>query len=387
MIEIDSVVTFENVEKVYDGSHQAVEDFSLQVSRGELVVLIGPSGCGKTTTLRMVNRLVELTAGQILINGRDNLQMNEVQLRRQMGYVIQEIGLFPHMTVADNISVVPDLEGWKNQKKRSRARELLELVRMEPDKFIDRYPRELSGGQQQRIGVLRALAADPDILLMDEPFGALDPITRSELQDELLDLQEKVRKTIIFVTHDMNEATKLADRIVMMRNGRIVQVDSPKEMMRNPKNEFVSEFIGPKRMMDNPMEVRVKKVSSNDTVQAESELSLTEAFKRMRDKKTDYLALIDGNNAFSGIVSVDDIQEGIEQFGEDAPAEKLASCRTISAEATVLEAVHRLADVDVPALAVLDGEELVGVFTKNGLIELLVEEMWPSTALNVLEED
>ena len=244
------MIVLEHVSKTFTShgrSVAAVDDISLEVGEGELHVLIGPSGSGKTTTMRMINRLETLTSGRILIGGRDIQTMNVVELRRGIGYVIQQGGLFPHFTVADNVAVVPRLLGWTRQKRRQRAEELLALVGLPPEQFANRYPRELSGGQQQRVGVARALAVDPPIVLMDEPFGAVDPITRKQLQRELRRIQEEVRKTIVFVTHDIAEAFLLGDRIVLMAEGRIVQNGAPSDLLRNPADPFVTAFIGEDR--------------------------------------------------------------------------------------------------------------------------------------------
>jgi osmoprotectant transport system ATP-binding protein len=244
------MIVLEHVTKTFTSHGQsvpAVDDISLDVGEGELHVLIGPSGSGKTTTMRMINRLETLTSGRILIGGRDIQTMNVVELRRGIGYVIQQGGLFPHFTVADNVAVVPRLLGWTRQKRRQRAEELLALVGLPPEQFANRYPRELSGGQQQRVGVARALAVDPPIVLMDEPFGAVDPITRKQLQRELHRIQEEVRKTIVFVTHDIAEAFLLGDRIVLMAEGRIVQNGAPSELLRTPADPFVTAFIGEDR--------------------------------------------------------------------------------------------------------------------------------------------
>ncbi len=244
------MIVLEHVTKTFTShgrSVPAVDDVSLEVGEGELHVLIGPSGSGKTTTMRMINRLETLTSGRILIGGRDIQTMNVVELRRGIGYVIQQGGLFPHFTVADNVAVVPRLLGWTRQKRRQRAEELLALVGLPPEQFANRYPRELSGGQQQRVGVARALAVDPPIVLMDEPFGAVDPITRKQLQRELRRIQEEVRKTIVFVTHDIAEAFLLGDRIVLMAEGRIVQNGAPSELLRTPADPFVTAFIGEDR--------------------------------------------------------------------------------------------------------------------------------------------
>lgn len=241
------MVKFENVSMAY-GENEVLKNLNLHIREGQLVVLIGPSGCGKTTTLQLINRLLKAAEGRVLVNGQDISQIDPVELRRGIGYVIQEIGLFPHMTIRQNIEIVPKLLGWDQKRRDARAEELIHLVNMEP-RYLDMYPDELSGGQQQRIGLLRALAAEPPIILMDEPFGALDPITRDALQDEIMTLQKKLKKTIVFVTHDMDEALKIADLIVLMKDGEVVQAATPHEMVRNPANEFVEKFIGSHRLV------------------------------------------------------------------------------------------------------------------------------------------
>jgi len=242
------IIVFEGVTKLY-GQKKAVDNLNLAIMPGETCVLIGPSGCGKTTTLRMINRLVEPTTGRILINGEPNDRVPAEELRRQIGYVIQGVGLFEHMTVAQNVGVVPRLLGWPQGRIDERVDELLTLVGLDPATNRNKYPRQLSGGEQQRVGVARALAADPPILLMDEPFGALDPITRERLQGELLAIQRVVKKTIVFVTHDIHEALKLADRIAIMRQGRLVQYDTPEAILWRPADEFVQDFVGRDRVL------------------------------------------------------------------------------------------------------------------------------------------
>jgi len=238
------VITFERVSKSYGGGVEAVRELTMEVAEGETLVLLGTSGSGKTTTMKMVNRLIEPTAGRILINGRDVMQQDPIALRRGIGYAIQHIGLFPHMTVAENIAVVPRLGGWSPQRVSERVEQMLAMVGLEPSDFIDRFPSQLSGGQRQRIGVARALAADPPIVLMDEPFGALDPITRELLQDEFLDLESEIRKTIVFVTHDVFEAVKMGDRIALLHEGRLQQLATPRELVERPANAFVDQFLG-----------------------------------------------------------------------------------------------------------------------------------------------
>lgn len=239
-------IVLKDVTKTYPGQViPAVESFSMDIAPGELIMFVGPSGCGKTTTMKMINRIIEPSSGSITIDGEDVLSLNPNELRRRIGYVIQQIGLFPHMTIAENISVVPKLLGWDKKRTRERVEELLAVVELDPKTFASRYPRQLSGGQQQRVGVARALAADPPVMLMDEPFGATDPITREKLQSEFLRLQEKLSKTIVFVTHDFDEAVRLGDRIaVLSERSQIEQFDTPANILANPANDYVSQFVG-----------------------------------------------------------------------------------------------------------------------------------------------
>lgn len=238
------MITFDNVSKEYPDGTNAVRDLNLTIQPGEFFVVIGPSGCGKTTMLKMINRLIRLTKGTISIDNKRISDYNIDELRWNIGYVLQQIALFPHMTILENISIVPELKGWDKEKIRRRVDELLEMVGLDPKTYRDRKPKELSGGQQQRVGVVRALAADPDIILMDEPFSALDPISREKLQEDLFTLQRNIKKTIVFVTHDMKEAIKLGDRICVMNEGSIVQVGTPEELLKNPADDFVRNFVG-----------------------------------------------------------------------------------------------------------------------------------------------
>lgn len=241
------MIVFEHIWKLYSESVPAVCDLSMEVEEGETLVLLGTSGSGKTTTMKMVNRLIEPTCGRILIDGTDIMNQDLIGLRRKIGYAIQHIGLFPHMTVAENIAVVPKLLKWPTTQIYRRVNVLLAMVGLKPDDFRDRYPAQLSGGQRQRVGVARALAADPPIVLMDEPFGALDPITREQLQNEFIELKSKIKKTIIFVTHDVFEAVKMGDRIALLDAGRLQQLDTPRELVENPANEFIEQFLGQHR--------------------------------------------------------------------------------------------------------------------------------------------
>jgi len=242
----DVLIRLENVTKQYGGTEQpAVSSLTLEVIRGEVLVLVGPSGCGKSTTLRLINRLIEPTSGKLYLDGEDVTSINPSLLRRKIGYVIQQVGLFPHRTIAENIGTVPKLLGWDKKRIDERVDELLEVVSMDPHTYRERYPKELSGGQAQRVGVARALAADPDVLLMDEPFGAIDPITRDRLQNEFLRLQQDLKKTIVFVTHDIDEAIKMGNRIAILREGsEIAQLDTPEAILADPADEFVENFLG-----------------------------------------------------------------------------------------------------------------------------------------------
>ncbi|MCE7792339.1 ABC transporter ATP-binding protein [Salipaludibacillus sp. CUR1] len=241
------MIEFDNVSKVFNGGTKAVNDVSFKVKEGEIFVLIGPSGCGKTTTLKMINRLIDSSEGTIRVHNKNIQDMNIKKLRWNIGYVLQQIALFPHMTIKENIAVVPELIKWPQEKIDKRVDELLEMVGLDPGTYRDRKPDELSGGQQQRIGVVRALAGDPDIILMDEPFSALDPISREQLQEDIKKLQEEIKKTVVFVTHDIEEALKLGHHICLMKDGKVVQIGSPAELLENPADEFVKEFLGDRK--------------------------------------------------------------------------------------------------------------------------------------------
>jgi osmoprotectant transport system ATP-binding protein len=255
------VIQIENLNKQF-GSITAVEDVSFNVEEGQICVLLGPSGCGKTTTLKMINRLITPTSGTIRIGGRDTSDLDSVTLKRSIGYVIQQVGLFPNMTVEENICVVPNLLGWDKTKSRKRAAELLEVVALDPSRFLKRYPCELSGGQQQRVGVARALAADPPVMLMDEPFGAIDPINREVIQDEFMRIQRLVNKTVLFVSHDIDEAVKMADCVALFHNGKIQQFGTSDDLLARPNSEFVANFMGGDRIMKRLRLLRAADVAS-----------------------------------------------------------------------------------------------------------------------------
>jgi osmoprotectant transport system ATP-binding protein len=297
------MIEFRRVSKTYPGSGTpVVNDLSFEILEGEICVLVGPSGCGKTTTMRMVNRLIEPTEGEILIDGEPNTAMSGTQLRRKIGYAIQQIGLFPHRTIAENIATVPSLLGWDKQRIKARVDELLELVGLDPDDYRARYPAELSGGQQQRVGVARAMAADPPIMLMDEPFGAVDPITRERLQDEFLSIQQNIKKTIVFVTHDIDEAIKMGDKIAILEQGGfLAQYDTPENVLSKPNSEFVASFVGSDRILKRLSLTRVGEM------QLEPANGGTEDLPCISERLTvrDALSEIIGSGATRGVVEKD----------------------------------------------------------------------------------
>lgn len=296
------MIRFDKVTKQFPDGTEALKDISLSLPARQLTAIIGPSGCGKTTLMKMVNKLENPTSGAVYIDEEPITGMDEVKLRRSIGYVIQRIGLFPHMTIKENVSLVPKLLDWPADKTERRAEELLRLVGLDPATFMERYPLELSGGQQQRVGVVRALAGDPNIVLMDEPFSALDPISREQLQDELRHLQQEIHKTIVFVTHDMDEALKIADTIVVMRDGRIEQIGSPQQLIDEPANEFVHNFIGAERINQKRSfgDRRLKEFSflldlswTGEARQIEAETTISEAHQLLESSKEQRLAVVE----------------------------------------------------------------------------------------------
>src|SRR5213596_554975 len=307
-------LVFDEVTKRYPGrSEPAVNSLSLVVPAGEICVLVGPSGGGKTTAMKMVNRLIDITEGDILIDGRSVRSLNVIELRRQVGYVIQHVGLFPHMSVADNIGTVPRLLGWPKDRIRKRAGELIELVGLDPEEHPDAYPAQLSGGQQQRVGLARAMAADPAVMLMDEPFGALDPITRVRLQDEFLRLHTELRKTVIFVTHDIDEAIKMGDRIAILREGGVlVQYDTPDAILADPADDFVERFVGADRSLKRLALKRLSEIELLDVPNGDGSLyptvaastTLRDALSLMLEEGRRELAVVDEGRV-SGLCSVE----------------------------------------------------------------------------------
>lgn len=361
------MIRLESVSKRYPNGHLAVDDLSLEVPAGETTVLVGPSGCGKTTTLKMVNRIIEPTAGRIFIGDDDVTAADPVELRRRIGYVIQQIGLFPHQTIAANVGTVPRLLGWSRSDTQSRAHDLLGLVGLDPGTYAHRYPAQLSGGQRQRVGVARALAADPPVLLMDEPFGAIDPVTRERLQDEFLRLQDELHKTVVFVTHDVEEAVKMGDRIAILDVGGVLaQYDTPAAILGNPANDMVADFVGRdralKRLKVTPIDLEC--LEHPPTVQPTD--SLDEARRVMDAQGAGWVAVVNGDTKLRGHVraanadgsgTVDDHTERVEAW--------------VSVDDFLENALARMLLTDYGWVAVVDGDEFVGVLTPEAIYQAL----------------
>lgn len=357
------------------GEREVLHDLSLSIPAGQLAVLIGPSGCGKTTTLQLINRLLTPTSGTVFVDGRDIAGVDPVQLRRSIGYVIQEIGLFPHMTIRQNIEIVPRLLGWDEARRRARTAELMQLVGLE-ERYLDVYPSSLSGGQQQRIGLLRALAAEPPIILMDEPFGALDPITRESLQDEIMALQKKLGKTVVFVTHDMDEALKIADVIILMKDGAVVQAASPEELLTDPANEFVEHFIGKHRLYSGRADT-VRDVMRPGAVCAEQTLGLAESVALMERKGVPSLFVVDRDGRLLGQVTIEDIENAAHKKGRTLDCLVHAAVPTVRPDDTAKSAFDLLMEKKADVLAVVDsGQKVLGVVTRTSMVKSLAQVVW-----------
>jgi len=368
------MIKFNGVNMAY-GENTVIRDLNLEIGDGELAVLIGPSGCGKTTTLQLINRLLNPVSGQILIDGTDIRTMDPVTLRRNIGYVIQEIGLFPHMTIEQNIEIVPKLLKWPEEERKARTLELLSLVGLDPATYLGRYPANLSGGQQQRIGLLRALAAQPPIILMDEPFGALDPITRDILQDEIKNLQKKLRKTIVFVTHDMSEAIKIADVIVLMKDGVVVQAAPPDALLTNPANEFVEQFIGRHRKYNGKVDT-VADVMRSKVFWVTSDMGLAQSIALMEHRQVSSIIVVDGEERLLGSVGIEDLVNKVKP-GKTMADIKLNDIETIAPGAPAKDAFASLVGNKLDVLVVVDGDKRVlGVVTKTSMVKSLAHALW-----------
>ena len=368
MIEIKNIVKTA-------GEKVILDDISLTIESGSFVVLIGPSGCGKTTTLKLLNKLIEPTSGEIYIDGKPISKEDQIKLRRNIGYVIQNIGLFPHLTIKENIELIPKLKGDKSEEEISETTErLVKMVGLDPDEFLYKYPTELSGGQQQRIGVIRAIATDADIILMDEPFSALDPITRTQLQEWLYELQQELKKTIIFVTHDMDEALKLADKICIMQGGKIQQYDTAENLLKHPANSFVKDFIGSDRLWSAPEYIKAKDIMIKDPVKAIETRTVIQAMEIMRTNKVDSILVTDKNNLLVGILTIKELrQNGIQDYyiykvmNQD-PLFIYEDCNLIE----ILNIMNNKNVGHIPVVS-RDGQ-LVGLITRSSLLSVLSEQ-------------
>jgi osmoprotectant transport system ATP-binding protein len=379
-----AVVELDHVSKRYGpaSSKPAVEDLSLTIPAGEICVLVGPSGCGKTTTMKMINRLVEPTGGRVLIDGQDVASLPAVELRRRIGYVIQQVGLFPHMTIAQHVAVVPQLLRWPAARVRERVDELLALVGLEPASYRRRYPAELSGGERQRVGVARALAADPPVMLMDEPFGAVDPIRRERLQNEFLRLQAQVRKTIVFVTHDVDEAIKMADRIAILKIGGILaQYDTPDVILSAPASEFVERFVGADRGLKRLSLARVRDLELQEPVIAHIGEAGDVVRARLAAAESRYALVVDARRQPVGWVADDELDATAITEEMAAPGSGL-----LQPESTLRDALSTMLASGVQLGVVVNGQnEVLGVISVEQISALLaqpasVQEQSPAPA-------
>lgn len=367
------MIEFQHVSKIYKGGKVAVEDVNLSFEKGEFICFIGTSGSGKTTSMRMINRMTEPSKGKIMIDGQDIQKMNAVELRRKIGYVIQSIGLMPHMTIRENITLVQKLLKVDQATQDATAEKMIDLVEL-PREMLDRYPNELSGGQQQRIGVVRALAADQDIILMDEPFGALDPITRDSLQDLVKDLQERLGKTIVFVTHDMDEALKLASRIAIMSEGKVIQFDTPENILRHPANQFVEEILGEDRLLQaKPDTTKVNEVMLNTAITITTEKSIQEALRLMREKRVDTLLVTDNQNILKGFVDIESINKNrglTSSVGDIIQTEVFF----VKENALLRNTLQRILKRGLKYVPVVDNDrKIVGILTRASLVDIVYD--------------
>ncbi|GAA6310074.1 ABC transporter ATP-binding protein [Intestinibacter bartlettii] len=368
MIEIKNIVKTA-------GEKVILDDISLTIESGSFVALIGPSGCGKTTTLKLLNKLIEPTSGEIYIDGKPISKEDPIKLRRNIGYVIQNIGLFPHLTIKENIELIPKLKGDKSEEEISETTErLVKMVGLDPDEFLYKYPTELSGGQQQRIGVIRAIATDADIILMDEPFSALDPITRTQLQEWLYELQQELKKTIIFVTHDMDEALKLADKICIMQGGKIQQYDTAENLLKHPANSFVKDFIGSDRLWSAPEYIKAKDIMIKEPVKAIETRTVIQAMEIMRTNKVDSILVTDKNNLLVGILTIKELRRnGIQDYYIYKVMNK--DPLFIYEDCNLIEILNIMNNQNVGHIPVVSRDgQLVGLITRSSLLSVLSEQ-------------
>ncbi|HEY8892224.1 MAG TPA: ABC transporter ATP-binding protein [Clostridium sp.] len=368
------MIEFRHVNKSFSG-RQILKDINITIGDEELVVFIGPSGCGKTTTLKMINKLLTPTSGEILINGDKIEDKNTIKLRRNMGYVIQQAGLLPHLTIADNIGLIASIEKMPKEKIDAKVIELLNLVGLDPDEFKNKYPNQLSGGEQQRVGVARALIMDPDVILMDEPFSALDPITKAQLQDEIFNIQQNVRKTIIFVTHDMDEALKLGDKICILEDGHVVQFDTPEELLKNPVNDFVRDFVGKNRIWTQPELIKAKDIMIAKPIKSVAERTILQAIEIMKSSNVDSLLIVDKLGILSGIVTLKQIRTTLRANPDKTVKLKdimKTELITVNQEDSIIDILELIKKEDINFVPVVDDNfKLSGLLTKSSLLSIL----------------
>lgn len=363
------MIVFENVDKAYKNK-QVLTNVNLTINSGEFMVLIGSSGCGKTTLLKSINKLHSINGGSIKIDGVPIENQDSIKIRRRIGYVVQDAGLFPHLTVAENISTVLKINEYPQEKIAAHIDELLEMVELEPAAYRDLYPSQLSGGQRQRVGVVRAFATDPEIILMDEPFSALDPVTRSDLQDEVVKLQKQLQKTVVFVTHDMDEAIKMADRICVIQNGRIVQCDTAENILKHPANDYVKLFIGQNRLWSNPDFIKAKDIMLKNPCRISANRTVIQALQVMNHARVDSVLVTD-NNKFKGIVWLEDLKN-FEKY--NSPLEDFISedYHAVNEETSLKDIVNTVNYEYFGIIPVLnDNQELCGFLTKSRLLAVL----------------
>lgn len=365
-----TMLSFQEVTKIYPGAEhiKAINELSFDLEDGEICTLVGPSGCGKSTAMKMVNRLIPMTNGKILIDGQNIDRLNTIELRRGIGYVIQNIGLFPNMTIGENIAIIPKMKGWDEGRIKERVEALLDIVNLPPEEYIDRYPRELSGGQQQRIGVARGMAIDPPVMLMDEPFGAIDPINRDHLQNEFLKIQAKLKKTIVFVTHDIDEAIKMGDKVCLLKDGKLVQFASPEKMLTEPANDFVRDFVGGDRTLKrlNLLTIRTA-IRPDPPVVLETEKSAT-AGKIMTETGTKHLITVDSEGRLTGYID----QEALKKDGETIEQIKCETKAFLPSTSSLKDGLSEIFSHDLEFLIVVDdSKRVIGTLHTDDIKKIL----------------
>ncbi|MFS0638334.1 ABC transporter ATP-binding protein [Mesobacillus foraminis] len=367
------MITFENITKKYNRK-TVIDDFSLNIEAGQLVVFIGPSGCGKTTLLKMINRLIHPSSGKIFVDGKDISKIDPIELRRNIGYVIQNTGLFPHMSIKENLELIPKLKGEDPEAIEKKTVELLELVGLDPEEYMHRFPKELSGGQQQRVGVARAFSTNSDIILMDEPFSALDPVTRSSLQEELFNMQKELNKTIIFVTHDMDEAYKIADKICLLKDGNILQYDTPENILKNPASEFVESFIGKRRVWNNPEVLKAADIMISNPVKVTPKRNVLQAIEIMKENKVDSLMVTDRQSTLLGLVTLKNIKlQERTSLIDDVMEQNVFA---VSEDDNLIEVLKIMNDHKIGYLPVVNsGNKLTGLITRSSILSALSSQL------------